>query len=43
MRITTSHKPDLVRYFHRLVRWAKRAWDLYQLFELLRALAEVVF
>ncbi len=43
MGTATSHKPDLVRYFHRLGRWAKWAWDLYRLFDLMRALAEVVF
>lgn len=41
MRIYTSHKPVLVRYFPLVVRWTNRAWVLYRLYKMIEALAEV--
>lgn len=40
MRKSTSHKPDLARYFRLAVRWAKRAWDLYRFVDLVWSLVE---
>jgi len=35
-----SHKPALVRCFHRLVRWAKWAWIMYRVYRAIMMLAE---
>lgn len=40
MGSTSSHKPDLIRYFRLAIRWIKRAWDLYRVYELIEALVE---
>lgn len=40
MRNSTSHKPDLARYFRLAIRWIKRAWDLYRLVDLVWSLVE---
>ncbi|WP_275531984.1 hypothetical protein [Ensifer aridi] len=40
MRSRYSHKPALVRYVPLAIRWVKRAWDLYRLYELVEALVD---
>lgn len=42
MRSCNSRKPALVRYVRPAIRWIKRAWDLYRLYEMVEALVDAV-